>query len=38
VDACVKLVEDESERTKLEEAGYSSIRQRDIRGIIDSAL
>ena len=38
VDACVKLVEDESERTKLEEAGYSSIRQRDIRGIIESAL
>jgi hypothetical protein len=38
VDVCVKLVEDESERTKLEEAGYSSIRQRDIRGIIESAL
>jgi hypothetical protein len=38
VDVCLRLVEDESERTKLEETGYSSIRQRDIRGIIESAL
>lgn len=38
VDVCLRLVEDENERAKLEETGHLSIRQRDIRGIIERAL
>lgn len=38
VDGCIRLVENEAERTKLEEAGFASISRRDITGILKSAL
>jgi hypothetical protein len=38
LNACLRLVEDDRERASLEETGFSSIRQRDIRGIIERAL
>jgi hypothetical protein len=38
LDLCARLASDESERTRLEELGFSCISRRDIRHILASAL